>query len=183
MIFFPDLAKAHILKNIVSISAQARRQFPSLPSNEISLYIDFRNSPPTVKVLHVNEAARIAPEITNDVRASTLDGLFTCLSIHACSAGGLFSSGESPKIEFVSPVRCTALYDLLEISRQPNQDAEIYRDCLEAAKLVCRRVTNLIDEVHDDFRSFLMDETRKRWSSSDAKDIVCKDFEDFELFA
>lgn len=180
MIFFPDLAKAHILKNIVSISAQARRQFPSLPSNEISLSIDFRNSPPTVKV---NEAARIAPEITNDVRASTLDGLFTCLSIHACSAGGLFSSGESPKIEFVSPVRCTALYDLLEISRQPNQDAEIYRDCLEAAKLVCRRVTNLIDEVHDDFRSFLMDETRKRWSSSDAKDIVCKDFEDFELFA
>lgn len=183
MTFFPDLAKAHILKNIVSISAQARRQFPSLPSNEISLSIDFSNSPPTVKVLHVSEAAQTAPNITKDVRTNTLDGLFICLSLHACSTGALSPFDESPEMEFVSPVRCNALYDLLEISRQPNPDAEVYRDCLEAAKLACGKVTDFIDEVHSDFRSFLIDKTRNRWSNSDAKDVVCKDFEDFELFA
>lgn len=177
MAFLPTLCKAWVIKNSISISAQARRKFPRLPAHEIAFSVDFRAQPPKVKYLHIEDVIRIFPESGSMVRAASASKQFICLSSLAWSPGSPLPSHLCSPMQRVSTVECEVLYNLLEVIRQPTPDRRKHKECLDAAQQSCQSFEALVNEVHEDFRSFLADITRKKWSNSDAKDVVCRFFD------
>lgn len=55
-------------------------------------------------------------------------------------------------------------------------DHEKREDCVEAAKEGFQTFANLLNMVRFVFRLFLVDSSRRQWSSWNAKDIICGSF-------
>lgn len=163
--FLPVLCEATIIKNMLFISAQARKKFPSVPAHEISFSIDFRAQSPKIEVLHLDEVSRLVPDLGDTIRVAATARQFVCLSTNP--------SSENCPI----PLECEVLYNLLEVLRQPIPDPRKHKECLDVAKQYCQSFENLFNEVNSDFRLFLTDTSRRKWSNSNAKDIVCRSFE------
>lgn len=162
------------MKNSILISAQARKKFPSLPAHEISFSIDFKARSPKIEILHIEEAIRLIPEYSNKIGDVASTKTFICISTHASSADCSLPPHLTPYFQTASFLKCEILYDLLEVLRQPSPDPGKHNECLEAAKQCCQSFANLINEVSSDFQLFLEDSSRRRWSSWNAKDVVCR---------
>lgn len=177
MAFLPLLCQVWVVKNSIFISTQARKKFPRVPAHDIAFSVDFRDQPPKVNVLHFEDVIRISPESTGMIRAASAAKQFICLSSHSWSPGSPLPRHLCSPIQRVSSVECEVLHNLLEVLRQSTPDRRKHNECLDAAKQSCQSFETLVREVHEDFRSLLADSTRRTWSSSDAKDVVCRFFE------
>lgn len=166
-----------------SICAQARKKFPSLPTHEISFSIDFIAKTPKVEVLHLYEVMGIVPNLSDMILAAASSKQFVCLSTHAFSVDFPISPRPRARNQIASAMDCKVLYNLLEALRQPVANPGNRKECLEAAKQASQIFASLFDGVSLDLRSFLRDSSRRKWSSWDAKDIVCKAFDQIKTLA
>lgn len=161
------------------IAFQARKKFPTLPANEIAFAIDFTTQIPEVEILHLDEAISRVPHFNDTIRSAASDKRCIYLSTHAFSAD---CPNPRAYCQHVTPARCDELYNLLDALRQPAPATRRREECLEAAKEACQTSANLLNVVRLDFRSFLVDSSRRHWSSWNAKDIVCRSFDTTGIF-
>lgn len=147
---------------MLSICLEARRRLPTLPTEEISLLLDFRETPPKIEAFRLQNLASRFPEFSlPDVNSRNKN--IACYSLHAQGV---------TRYMMCEGMEVPMMYDLLEALLRHRLGSIELQEVLNVVETISQKYHEMEAMVYSDFLLFLRDEGCLHWSSVDAKDLI-----------
>lgn len=145
-----------------SICLEARKMLPTLPTKEISLLLDFRETPPKIEAFRLQNLASRFPEFSlPDVNSRNKK--IACYSLHAQGVTWYM---------MCEGMEVPMMYDLLEALLRHQPGSIELQKVLNVVETISQKYHEMEAMVHSDFLLFLTDEGCPHWSSVDAKELI-----------
>lgn len=145
-----------------SICLEARRRLPTLPTEQISLLLDFRETPPKIEAFRLQDlASRFREFSLPDVNSRNKK--IACYSLH--------SQGVTWYM-MCEGMEVPMMYDLLEAMLRHRPGSSEVQKAVNVVETISQKYHEMEAMVHSDFLLFLTDGGCPHWSSVDAKKLI-----------